>query len=182
MLLEKMSRQKRTSKGKQKGEKDKRENREEARRETARGRRENDEKGGGKEAKRQERRGKTRKDENGGGNEAKREERREKRTRNRKNGRRCKKALETQTPFYKTRKGSTKERGKMARTWFAGSSSSPRVGMASRMARIDWTVLLTIISRKASRSSVVNPLSWMSFICFRIVLFPESPAPAHADH
>jgi hypothetical protein len=28
------------------------------------------------------------------------------------------------------------------------------------------------------KSSLVNPLSWMIFICFTMVLFPDSPAPA----
>ena len=29
------------------------------------------------------------------------------------------------------------------------------------------------------KSSLVNPLSWIIFICFTIVLFPDSPAPKY---
>ena len=32
------------------------------------------------------------------------------------------------------------------------------------------------------KSSLVNPLSWMIFICFTMVLFPDSPAPAQNIH
>jgi hypothetical protein len=49
--------------------------------------------------------------------------------------------------------------------------------MASRITRIDWTVLLKMISLNDSRSSREYPPSWISFICFRIVDFPDSPAP-----
>ena len=59
----------------------------------------------------------------------------------------------------------------------SSAKATPRFGMALRIATSDWIVLLKTTGRYCLKSSGVNPLSWMIFICLTIVLFPDSPAP-----
>lgn len=40
-----------------------------------------------------------------------------------------------------------------------------------------WIVLLNTTGLYCSHSSLEYPVSWIIFICFTIVLFPDSPAP-----
>eukprot|EP00732_Lithocolla_globosa_P004637 Lithocolla_globosa_v1_NODE_4378_length_1450_cov_119.556272.p2 type:complete len:116 gc:universal NODE_4378_length_1450_cov_119.556272:1004-1351(+) len=52
-----------------------------------------------------------------------------------------------------------------------------RVFIPRRSTCMDWIVLLQMISRYDSRSDSLYPPWWRIFICFRMVLFPDSPAP-----
>lgn len=69
---------------------------------------------------------------------------------------------------------------KIVWTWYSwrwSSKGNSNDSIASKITLIDWTVFEKIISLNDSRSSLLYPPSWINFICFKMVDFPDSPAP-----